>query len=170
MQLSSTRKRRRILIRTADGSDVLTVIEVLSPSNKSNSADGQAYLAKRGEYLASSTNLVEIDLLRDGDRIPLGRPRPPVTDYYVLVSAKNRRPSTSIWAFTVQEPLPIFPVPLGRKYEGVALDLKACLDRVYDDGRYATKLHYDQPPVPELDAPRTVWANELLKKHLREKK
>ena len=161
---SSARKRRRVLIRTAQGDPVLTVIELLSPSNKANGPDRLAYLAKRSEYLASNANLVEIDLLRDGDRIPMGRPRPPVTDYYVLISEANRRPKTSIWAFTMQEPLPVLPIPLGRNYADVVLDLKSCLDRVYDEGRYETAVNYSRLPNPELDSIRATWANDLLAK------
>ena len=113
--------------------------------------------------------MIEIDLLRDGDRLPLGRPRPPVADYYIIVSPADRRPKTSVWAFTIQEPIPTFAVPIRHDLEVVPLDLKACLDRIYDDGRYEARLHYDQPPVPQLDAPRTLWANELLCRYLLKK-
>ena len=60
-------------------------------------------------------------------------------------------------------------MPIRHDLEVVPLDLKACLDRIYDDGRYEARLHYDQPPVPQLDAPRTLWANELLCRYLLKK-
>ena len=46
----------------AQSDRVVTVVELLSPANKRNSDDREAYLAKRNEYLAIGTNLVEIDL------------------------------------------------------------------------------------------------------------
>ncbi len=161
-------KHRRVTIQTTARRDVLTAIEVLSPSNKTSGQGRDAYLLKRNEYLASGTNLVEIDLLRDGERLPFGRPRPPSSDYYIFVSPADRRPKTSVWSFTLQERIPVFPVPIRPDLGAVPLDLRVCLDRIYEDGRFATKLQYTCPPNPELDAPRSSWANDLLAKYLSE--
>ncbi len=51
---------------------LVTVLELLSPTNKTPGADRNEYLAKRAEILAGGTHLVEIDLGRGGER-----PRPP---------------------------------------------------------------------------------------------
>ncbi len=48
------------------GGRIVTVIEVLSPANKREGQGRESYLAKQRDYLASSANLVEIDLLRGG--------------------------------------------------------------------------------------------------------
>jgi hypothetical protein len=53
----------------------LSALEVLSPSNKSGKGR-QAYLAQRFEYRHHNINLVEIDLLLGGDRVPLLAPLP----------------------------------------------------------------------------------------------
>src|SRR6202044_2866130 len=60
-----------VRIIDARGKRVVTVIEMLSPANKSRGIDHEAYLAKRQEYLQSGTNLVEIVLLRGGQRAPV---------------------------------------------------------------------------------------------------
>jgi hypothetical protein len=166
----AVQKHRRVLIRTLDGRQVLTAIELLSPSNKNPGPGRNAYLAKRNEYLASGTNLVEIDLLRDGDRLPLGRPRPPISDYYIVVSPAPRRPQSSVWSFSVREPIPVFPVPLGPEWDAVPLALRGCMDRLYDEGRYAQKVRYANPPEPPLREPDAAWAADLLKKPARKKK
>ena len=100
-------------VRIADqpGNRVVTVIEALGPSNKDAGEDRDNYLRKRDEYLLSGTNLVEIDLLRDGERVPFGRPKPPPADYYVLISRADRFPKASVWAVTVRDPLPVLPIP-----------------------------------------------------------
>ena len=135
-----TTKQGYVKITTAGGARVLTVIEVVSPSNKEAGADRRAYLAKRNEYWATGVNLVEIDLLPAGDRMPVDRPSPPVTDYYVVVRPAAKPGTAGVWAFGVREPVPVFAVPVKVGVAPVALDLRACLGRAYDDGRYRGKL------------------------------
>ncbi len=74
---------------------VITAIELLSPGNKDRVKHREAYLAKRNEILAGPTHLVEIDLLRGGERPSI--PMLPKSDYYVLVSRCEHRPNMSFW-------------------------------------------------------------------------
>src|SRR4051794_32235551 len=53
-------------IRDRRHRELVTVIELLSPSNKRNGPDREQYQAKRGQLLSSSVHVVEIDLLRGG--------------------------------------------------------------------------------------------------------
>lgn len=151
------------------GNRVVTVIEVLSPANKEGD-DRDAYLRKRTDYLATGTNLVEIDLLFDGERLPMGKPKPPRADYYALVSRADRFPKASVWAFTVRDPLPNLPIPLKPADGEVVLDLRSCLDRAYDDAGYQTRIEYANPPAVSLRADDAEWAAELLKKQPRKSK
>lgn len=159
-------KHRRILITTTgdEPRQVLTAIEILSPSNKTAGRDREAYLAKRAECLGSGTNLVELDLLRAGDRLPMGKPRPAVTDYYAIVSAADERPEADVWAFGLRDPLPVLPIPLRPPLDPVPLDLRACLDRVYEDGAFDRKLRYDRPADPPLNTRDAEWAAGLFAK------
>lgn len=51
----------------AQSREVVTIVEVLSPSNKVEGSKGRAsYSAKRVEFMNSPCNLVEINLLRTG--------------------------------------------------------------------------------------------------------
>lgn len=158
-------RHRRVLIETLDGRNILTALEVLSPSNKKAGPDRMAYLSKRNEYLAAGTNLVEIDLLRSGLRLPVGDPTPPLADYYLLVSAAERRPMTSVWAFSVRQPIPNIAVPLQAQVGSVVLELRACLDRVYEEGRYNAACDYSAPPAVALDTADAAWAEKLLITH-----
>jgi len=157
-------RHRRVLIETLDGRNVLTALELLSPSNKKIGPDRSAYLNKRNEYLAAGTNLVEVDLLRSGLRLPVGNPAPPVADYYILVSAAERRPMTSVWAFSVRQSIPNFAVPLLPQIGSVVLELRSCLDRVYDEGRYGQAVDYTAPPAFAMKDSDAAWATELLSK------
>jgi uncharacterized protein DUF4058 len=162
----TVRKQRYVKITDPGARRVVTVIEILSPSNKSGGDDGQAYRFKREEYIANEVSLVEIDLLRSGRRPPLGDPAPPISDYYVLVRRGWEKDRMGIWPVSVRDPLPPVPVPLDPDVPEVVLDLRACIDHVYDFGRYAEQLDYTKPPRPPLHEPDATWARELLARHL----
>ena len=62
---------RYLEIRDLGSGDVVTVIELLSHSNKSSREGRAQYERKRLAVLASLTHLIEIDLLRAGDPMPM---------------------------------------------------------------------------------------------------
>src|SRR5439155_12626475 len=99
-----------IEIRDRRDRHVVTVLDLLSPTNKTKGPDRDQYLGKRGQILASSTHFVEIDLLRGGARPP--QPGLPHCDYYALVSRSQDRPDCGFWPFGIREPLPRVPIPL----------------------------------------------------------
>jgi hypothetical protein len=139
---------------------VVTVIELLSPSNKYPGRDRDAYLTKRREYIHARLNLVEIDWLRDGPRMPMTAPPP--AQYYVLVGRAAELPKFGVWALSVREPLPTVPVPLDPGVADIPLDLQRCFTAVYDAGRYRSKIDYTRPPTPPLHEPDATWARERL--------
>lgn len=138
---------------------LVTVIELLSPSNKAGAGYGE-YLAKRRSVLEQHANLVEIDLLKAGERVPFLRP-PPQGDYYVFVARDNRRPYADVYAWHVRDPLPVVPVPLRTPDPDVMLDLAALFAQAYERGRYARELRYDQPLRAPLPAEDVRWAEAL---------
>jgi hypothetical protein len=158
------RQREAFLtVRLRETMDVVTVIEVLSPTNKRAGSDGRKeYLKKREEVLLSSAHLVELDLLRGGARLPTNEPLPP-GDYYALVCRRRRRPRVEVYAWPLRHPLPTIPVPLTGEDPDVALDLQEVFTTVYDRAAYQYSIDYAavvEPPLPEADA---AWARELLK-------
>jgi hypothetical protein len=141
-------KERRLEIRTVPDSAVVTVIEILSPSNKVPGSEGQkAYVTKRDAVLHSGAHLIEIDLLRAGETFPSVTPLPP-TAYRIHVSRQSMRPRGEVWAFNVEDPLPVVPVPLDESVPDAALDLQAVLAQVYEQGGYGRRLDYSAPPPP----------------------
>jgi len=146
-------------IRGKDVEDLITVIELLSPSNKYAGGDHEQYLRKRWDVLQSKTHLVEIDLLRGGGRLPLkGLPR---CEYCVIVSRAEERPRVGIWPWNLRDPMPLIPIPLHAGDPDVFLDLKAVLDQVYDGSRYANHLYAGQPE-PRLSPDDAAWAAQFL--------
>lgn len=131
-------------IRDVAQRQLVTAIEVLSPTNKRG--EGRAeYLAKRRHILLSTAHLVEIDLLRRGLRVPM-REALPRAAYFVFVSRAERRPRTDVWPIQLNQPLPEVPIPLQAPDADVMLDLGSALQSVYDRLGLDLAVDYTQPP------------------------
>lgn len=152
-------KESFIEIRDRSGKKLVTVIEILSPSNKNSGPDREQYLAKRRQYFKSNTHFIEIDLLRGGPRMPL-EGMPPC-DYSVIVRRADEHPRVGIWPIKLREPLPRIPIPLQASDPDSSLDIQALLHSAYDAGRYKNKIRESQP-VPALKAEDQVWAENIL--------
>lgn len=153
------RSARRLALYDGESREVVTVIELLSPSNKAAGADRERYTAKRLKVLRSRASLVELDLLRGGRRMPVNAL--PACDYYVLVSRAAERPSVGLWPVGLREAFRPVPIPLRPGEAEPAVDLKPVLDRVYDGAGYAGRL-YDGPPDPPLADADAAWARDVL--------
>lgn len=160
--LPEEQKENYLEIRFLEGGEVVTVIEMLSPSNKRPGGDGlREYLAKRERVLRSSTHLVELDFLRGGLRLPMAAPMPP-GEFCVLVSRANRRPLAEVWPFGLVEPLPTIPIPLADPDPDFHLDLQAVYSAVYEQAGYEAWLSRQQGTVPPLTTEQEAWATALL--------
>lgn len=153
---------RYLRITDRDLRRVVTVLELLSPSNKDSGKNRPNYLAKREEYLATNVNLVELDLLRAGERMPLGDPAPTPSDYYIFVARSSTFPKAEVWPFSVRDPFPTLTIPLEDPDLACVVDLKRCFDRCYDESPYARLLDYRKPPSTTLREPDATWAAALL--------
>ena len=145
-----------------DDDVVVTVIEVLSPTNKSNSDGRKEYLAKRKRVLASETNLVEIDLLREGPRFVTRATNAPF-DYYVLIAKPDNRSEGDLFPFTIRDPIPRFVLPLRPPDVGPIVDLNEVLRETYDRSHLERRVNYSQDPVPPLNGDDAAWADALLR-------
>lgn len=138
---------------------VVTVVELLSPTNKTPGPDRDDYIRKRGLLLEQRTHLVEIDLRRGGER-PHYPPLPPCA-YYVLVSRWQDRPMVGVWPLGLRDPLPVIPIPLTPPDPDTPLDLQALLHRVYDAADYG-KYIYSGTPEPPLSPEDAAWARQFV--------
>ena len=133
-------------VRTAGDDRVITVLEILSPSNKRPGKGRELYLEKRVAVLASTANLVEIDLLRGGEPMPIWSETEIASDYRILVSPRARRPQADLYAFDLRQPIPAFPLPLQKDDEWPLLELNRLLHEVYDRASYDLRIDYSQDP------------------------
>jgi len=149
------------------GNEVITVIEVLSPSNKPPGPGHDVHRAKQQEVLCSPANLVEIDLLRQGlDTVvaPISKTTSNGRADYLICTRRTARPDGfEVVRFTVRDPLPLVAIPLRAGENDVVLHLPEVFARCYDVGAYAYRVDYARDPDPPLSSADTTWATELLR-------
>jgi hypothetical protein len=148
-------------IRDAETHEVVTVIEVLSPSNKVPGQGRLEYEAKRRQVLMTLTSLVEIDLLRAGEPMPM---KPVPKSYYRILVRRGWEGNKGIvYAFGLRHPIPEIPVPLRQGEKEAKLNLNPLLSDIYDRARYHLRLNYRQPPDPPLPPDDLAWVQKILK-------
>ncbi len=149
------------------GHCVVTVVEVLSPSNKREGDGRKKFLEKQREMRTAGVSLVEIDLLCAGRPIfPISNtvlPKSHRTDYRVCVRLGGSPRSVGVYAVPLRQQLPGVPIPLRNREESAKLDLQAVFDQVYERGEYEMTVDYTANPNPPLSPDDATWADELLR-------
>lgn len=145
----------------ADG-QVVTVVELLSPKNKRPGVSRSAYERKRQQVLASNTHLIEIDLLRGGTPMPLAT-EVPLSCYYILVSRVEQRPLADLYAFGLQDQIPLFSIPLKANEPEPEVDPQTLFNEVYDRAGLDLVIDYSQSPNPALSQEDAAWVDRLLR-------
>lgn len=164
------------IIDRARNMRAVTVIELLSPTNKEPSSKGyELYRKKQSEVLKSDVNLVEIDLLRGGEYSLAPRHGSLIEEigdrwhYLISISRADDPENFFLYPRTIRDRLPTIPIPLAIGDRDAKLDLQPVLERCYEDGAYEDIIDYRQdPPPPAFSEEDSKWIDDLLKsKHLR---
>jgi len=157
---------RAVRIYVTGTDQLVTTIELLSPYNKRRGEGLEEYREKRARSLNSSAHLVEIDLLRGGERPGHEVADPPVDAEYVLLVNRFReddRRVSEIWPVALDQALPLLPVPLLPPDADAALDLNAAIRSDYSRAGYAWRIDYRRPvPSPELRSEMAAWTRQRL--------
>ncbi len=155
-------KRNYLEIKEAASKEVVTAIEILSPTNKRSGPGREKYERKRQQIFNSDTHLVEIDLLRSWESMLIFDCNLE-SDYRILVSRQQNRPQANLYGFQVRDRIPLFPVPLQPGDAEPVIDLHDLLNQIYDRARYDLKIDYSITPAPRLSEVDAAWADNLLK-------
>jgi uncharacterized protein DUF4058 len=164
-------RQKYLEIRTGPGGrQLVTVFEILSPSNKRAGENNRdSYIRKTHELLGQRVHVVEIDLLRQGEHSTLVphelfsfRTRDP--EYHICVSRFDLSRDYHVYPIRLTERLPNITVPLLPGDLEPVLSLQPILDRCYDSGRYASRIDYRQPANPPLTTEQVAWAASILAK------
>jgi hypothetical protein len=158
---------RFLEIREVSTGEVITVIAILSHSNKSAPQGRAQYERKRLTVLASLTHLVEVDLLRAGDPMPMrvvGNGS--LGAYRLVVSRTQHRPRADVYLFGVRAPIPDIPIPLRPGEAEPVLSLNQVLHTLYDQAGYDLAVDYRQPPIPPLASEDAQWATQRAQSYI----
>jgi len=148
-------------VREVGTEALITSIEVLSPTNKRPGKGRRVYEKKRELILSSLTNLVEIDLLRQGESMPMIGNNIQ-SHYAILVSRGDRRPEADLYAFNLQDVIPSFPLPLRPGDQEPLINLQELLSQIYELYDYDLIVDYNTKPIPSLSPSESLWLATLL--------
>ena len=149
-------------VREIATGEVITVIELLSPKNKRQGEGRKAYQTKRLQILGSSTHLIEIDLLRAGESMPI-LDNDIKSDYRILVSRSQLRPRAELYPFNLSEAIPPFFLPLQKSDIEPLVNLQNVIQDLFDRAGLDLAIDYNSQPVPPIQETDLIWVNELLK-------
>jgi hypothetical protein len=153
-----------IEIRRRTDGRLVTLVDAVSPANKTTFMGRRVYLEKRQEGKIAGANLVEIDLVLQGQpTLDYSRDGLPEWDYAVTVTRSTQPERYEIYTATIQKRLPRFRLPLASDDRDTVLDLQAAFARCYDQGGFGEKLDYKRDPAATLREPDRKWLAELLK-------
>ncbi len=154
------------IVDVKSGHRVITSIEVLSPANKHAGQGQQLFRQKRSDMQRAGVNLVEIDLLRGGDRVLMipAEQIPPShrSDYQICVWRATQPAAVSVYRAPLRERLPVIGIPFRPTDPDAPLDLQAVVDPCYRNGGY-DDIDYSTEPDPRLKKDDAAWSDALLK-------
>ena len=154
------------ILETAAENRVVTAIEVLSPVNKMPGAGRTSYMQKRDEFWASGTNLVEIDLLRQGESTVRVSPKkleqqlPPW--HYLIAVSRFWPPRQEVYAAQLRRRLPKIKIPLAGKDPDVTLELQQAFTLCWGESPYPGLLRYAGPPPGTMSPVDVTWCRDIL--------
>ena len=157
-------RQQFLTIREQSRGYAVAVLEILSPSNKYPGAGRREYNDKRLRILESATHLVEIDLIRVGDPMPVEGYDGDAA-YRILVSRNESRPMAELYPFGLQSAIPDFALPLLNDTDEPTLRLGEIVNDIYLQGYYGggTLIDYNDDPAGPLSDADAAWLDGLLR-------
>lgn len=154
-------------IKSWPAAELVTSIEILSPSNKVFGPGRTAYREKQRKVIEAGANFVEIDLLRRGAHTVLAPYRQvaqlPPFQYLASCYRADVAERFQVYSWSVRDPLPCITVPLAPGDPEVPLDLPRLFHRGCDNVRLHMLLDYAGEVNPPLVGEGRVWADALLR-------
>ena len=149
-------------------SRLITVLELLSPTNKRECVERDRYLRKRRRFIGGGVNLVEVDLVRQGVSVFPQTIRNVLERahacYGVCVFRVARPGEQDVYPVRLRERLPCIRIPLRSTDADVVVDLQPLIDQCHERGRYHL-LDYRLDPDPAFPPEEAAWVDHVLREH-----
>jgi hypothetical protein len=153
-----------IEIRQRSDGKLVTLIEVVSPANKTTIVGREAFLKKRNECRVGGNSFVDIDLVLQGQpMIEHSREGLPAWEYAITVTRATQPERPDTLTASLQKRLPRFRLPLAPDDRDTVIDLQENFARCYDQGDFAAKIEYSRDPAVPLSEENRKWLHEFLK-------
>ncbi|HYV38674.1 MAG TPA: DUF4058 family protein [Gemmataceae bacterium] len=153
-----------IEIRQRSDSRLITLVDIVSPTNKTTLSGRQAYLDKRREAKTTNANLVEIDLVMQGQAmLDYSRDGLPDWDHAVTVTRATQPERYEIYTATLRKKLPKFRLPLAGDDRDTVVDLQSTFNRCFDQGNFAAQIDYLRDPQTKITDEDRRWINDMLR-------
>lgn len=158
-----------IEIRQRGDGRLISLIEVVSPANKTTKEGRHCFLTKREECRKLRGNIVEIDLVLQGEpMLDYTREGLPEWDYAVTVTRATQPERHEIYTSTIRKRLPRFRLPLASDDRDTVIDLQSTFSRCYDQGDFFSLVNYERDPATNVREEDKGWLGEYLEeKNLR---
>jgi hypothetical protein len=128
------------LYDTQTGS-LITLIDMVSPANKSTDSGRQAYLHTLRQARNVMANCIVIDLVLQGNPIiDYSSTKLPDYDYTVTVVRSNDTTHHELYTVRLDKPLPRFRMPTSALDNGAIVDLQRIFDHVYEQGAFKEQI------------------------------
>lgn len=151
-------------IYTKEDNGFVTLLDIVSPWNKTTASGREAYLKSRRLARSANANVVEIDLVMQGQSLlEYSREGLPQWDYAVTVTRAAKPEQHEIYAATLQKRLPRCRLPIAASDRDLVLDLQTAFQRCYEEGGFAAKIDYQLEPTVALSPENRQWLDDLLK-------
>ena len=157
------RTLRTVNVHERKGMRVVTAIEPISPANKVGIKNRAKYVSRQELFLDGGVNLVEIDLIRQGQHVvycpPIGK-----KGHYAISVVRGWNPEeVEVYPARFDAPLPTIKIPLRESDADALLELQPLLNRAYFDGDYENT-DYTESLIPPFNAAENRWLKAQLKK------
>lgn len=137
-------------IRQRYPQQLVTLVEVVSPANRTTAAGRRLYLEQRQQALQQQAATVEICLVLQGKpTLNYARDGLPEHDYTVSVTRAGNPERYEIYTATLQKRLPKFKLPLAADDRDILIDLQTAFQRAYDQA-FAGRIDYSRPLHPDV--------------------
>jgi len=147
----------------ADGG-LVTLVDIVSPANRTTESGRRAYLDHRSAARERKASLVEIDLVVQGrPMLDYSRDGLPEWDYGVTVVRASQPERYEIYTATLQKRLPKFRLPLSAADRDAVLDLQTAFVRCCEEDSFISQIDYRlDPPVPLNEHKRNMLDTLLV--------